>query len=240
MFSFGKTKIDSDLKNKLQHQIDDLNPWYQPIEFAAGLKTVPVTKNGDKVSLRDIDRGLRKWKKFIKPSLPFELEGKTILDCGCNAGLFLVQAIKEGASKCYGIEVDDHYHKQTHFVRDAFSEIDNKKYNIEIFQSSFEDFDYDQLGKVDITFFFNTIYHIGRATHADKSLDDILNIQSEMLKRVSKVTEYILFQSNAHRDEGRGKGKDSLHQIIDASGLEIVYENDYNHARGLMTLAKKK
>ncbi len=241
MLFFSKSpKIETDLRLKLNEKINSLSPWYQPIEFARGVKTIPVTKSGHKISLRDLDRGIKKWNKFIKPALPFDLKDKTVLDCGCNAGLFLVQSIREGAKKAIGIEVDDHYFNQSKFVREAFSEIEGRDFQIETHKSSFEDFDYESIGKVDITFFLNTLYHIGRATHANSDPETILNVQSEMIKRISKISKYILFQSNALKDEGRGKGQKSLHEILSAADVEIVEELDFNHERGLITVVTAK
>lgn len=239
MLFFNRKKIDKKLKEEIKDAIVKLKPWYQPIEFVSGVKTVPVTKAGHKISLRDLDRGIRKWNKMIKPVLPFPLEGKVVMDCGCNAGLFLVQSCKEGAKKAIGIEVDDHYFKQANFVKETFSKIENRELPIELNQSSFEDFNYESVGKVDITFFLNTVYHIGRATHADKSPEEVLEIQAKMLSRIAENSTYIFFQSNSLEDEGRGKGKKSLHEIINKAGLKIVKEVDMNHARGLITLVSK-
>ena len=61
-----------------------------------------------------------------------------------------------------------------------------------------------------------------------------------MIKRISKISKYILFQSNALKDEGRGKGQKSLHEILSAADVEIVEELDFNHERGLITVVTAK
>lgn len=237
MFDFLK-KIDKNLKYSLLNEIERLSPWYQPIDFGYGIKTTAVNKKGRKVFFNSQDRGIKKWHRFIKPSLPFDLNGKTVLDCGCNAGLFLVQACREGAARAFGIEVDDRYYKQAEFTIKAFSKLDKKDYPIEIFKSSFEEFDFESQGKVDLVLFLNTIYHIGKATHANGTEDEIRQIQSEMVKRIGKSSRYIMFQANPREDQGRGKGRESLHNIITKAGFDIYKEFTYNHPRGLITIVR--
>lgn len=236
---FNKKKIDTQFKRNILAEIDRLKPWYQPIDFGYGIKIYATDKNGRKISSNSLDRGIRKWFKFIKPNLPFCLRDRVALDCGCNAGIFLVQFCKESARKSLGIEIDKHYFRQCQFVIETFSKLDGTSYPITVFNSSFENFDYKSLGKIDITFFLNSIYHIGRVTEIDKDENTILDIQCNLLRRISNLSEYILFQANPLRDEGRGKGRHSLHRIVESSGLRIVKEQAYNHPRGLVVLVKK-
>lgn len=235
---FIKKNLNKERKKELKNKIEELSPWYQPINFGFGVKSYAQDKNGRKYAPWNLDRGIRKWHKFICPTLPFSLKGKTVLECGCNASLFLIQALKEGAKKAYGIEIDQHYLEQAKFVRNTFSEIENKEYDIEYFKSSFDDFDYQSLEQVDVVFYFSTIYHIGRVTANDASPEDILEIQSAMLRRVAKVCKYIVFQANPLEDGGRGKGRASLLAIIDKAGLKIIAEKKWSDPRGLIVVVE--
>lgn len=44
--------------------------------------------------------------QFEAIGLPKDLTGKTVLDMGCNIGAFLIEALKRGASKCIGVELN--------------------------------------------------------------------------------------------------------------------------------------
>ena len=114
------------LRKQINADIKDLDPWYQPIHFGHGIFSRASSKNGKLSFLRSIgtfDRGIRKWYKFIKPNLPFDLKGKRVLEIGCNAGLFLQQSIKEGAIEGVGIEKDDRYYAQAKFTSKAISDL---------------------------------------------------------------------------------------------------------------------
>lgn len=235
---FWKNSIDKNLKKSIADEIDSLGPWYQPIDFGYGIKTNAVNKKGRIIRFNTLDRGTEKWEKFILPSLPFSLNGKTILDCGCNAGLFLINACKNGAVYAHGIEYDSRYYQQAMFTVRTFEKLEKKKYPISIYRSSFEDFDYTQIGSIDLAMFLNTIYHIGKTTRKNEDSDKILQHQTRMLKRVSEVAQYILFQGNPLEDQGRGKGKESLYNIIEFAGLRVKKETVYRHPRGLLLLVE--
>ena len=121
------------MSEDIQQKIDKLGQgkywWYQPIQFNEKYKT-HSRKVSDKIFYSRKTFGINKWNNYVKPNLPFDLKGKVVLDVGCNAGLFLIQAIKEGAEFAYGIEpsdshkFDNGFDKQAKLVIDIFSEID--------------------------------------------------------------------------------------------------------------------
>lgn len=223
-------------------RIRSLEPWYQPIEIGAGLRTVARDKGGNRITSWSLDRGIRKWFKFIKPNLPFSLADKVVLDCGCNAGAFLLEACREGARAAYGIELSDHYYAQARFVIETAGKARGAPYPIQVFQSPFEAFDFEGLnarsGPIDLTFFLNTIYHIGKPELTGNN-EWVCDEQVQMVKRVGAVSRFILFQANPLEDQGRGKGRGSLLEIIHRAGLSVVHERSYPHPRGLIVVASR-
>jgi len=234
-------KTHLQLRREIQDEITGLAPWYQPINFGYGLWTVAVDKAGHRYTSRSLDRGIAKWNTFIKPNLPFDLAGKRVLELGCNAGLFLVECVRAGAREAAGIEKGDHYYRQARFVTRTFSRLRGRYYPVRVFRGAMEDFDYESLGKFDLALLLNVIYHIGKsADYSHLSNDEIAALQIETLHRVSGVARYLLFQANPLEDEGRGKGKDSLLELVHRAGLMIVKETVYDHPRGYILLTRSE
>ena len=89
-------------RGQIKGEMTELSPWYQPINFGFGLKTVVRDKTGHRYRSWSLDRGTRKWQAFIRPNLPFDLADKRVLEIGCNAGLFLIECVKQGAREAIG------------------------------------------------------------------------------------------------------------------------------------------
>ena len=227
------------LRRELREVIENLAPWYQPINFGLGVRATAIDKNNSKITNASLDRGLKKWRRFIRPNIPFDLENKRVLEVGCNAGIFLVECAREGAREVVGIEKDEHYYQQAKFVSDAFSELHGKSLPIRLYKGSMEAFDFEGLGRVDLALFLASIYHIGKTSEYDSmSLDDVRSLQLQTIRSVSKIARFLLFQGNARKDEGRGKGRDSLIELVKAAGLRIAKESIYDHHRGYILLAE--
>ena len=238
---FRKKRINRESRRSFLSEIESLSPWYQPINFGYGIKTVVRDKKGRRYRPWTLDRGLRKWRAFIKPNLPFHLTGKRVLEVGCNAGLFLTKCVREGAREAIGVEKDDHYYRQASFVTNTFKDLHGRYYPVRIFQGAMESFDYQALGKFDLALLLNVIYHIGKsADYHHLNAEEVTSLQVKTLQRVSQVAEHLLFQGNPLEDEGRGKGRHSLRELVDRSDLEIVKETVYDHPRGLILLTKSK
>jgi SAM-dependent methyltransferase len=229
------------LRRTLKSEIRQLGPWYQPISLGCGLNAAARDKTGHRYRFWSLDRGVRKWETFVRPNLPFELADKRVLELGCNAGLFLVECVKQGAREAVGIEKDDHYYRQARFVAGSLMRLYGRYYPIRVYQGSIEEFAYEALGKFDLALLLNVVYHIGK-TAGRNSLtgDEIATIQVETLRRLARVAEYLLFQANPLKDEGRGKGKGSLLNLVDHAGLKVVKEVTYNHPRGYILLTKSE
>ena len=108
------------------------NSWYQTIEF-----TLDVSSRGCKWC------GDPAWQN-IKKFLPSSLEGKRVLDLGCNAGIFCVRSALLGADECIGVDCNDwrkdaNYLEQAEFVKEFFEKKHNRKMNIRYIEGRMED-----------------------------------------------------------------------------------------------------
>jgi len=230
------------LRRELSDAIEQLSPWYQPIRLGLGLQTIAVNKHGDRCTVRSLDRGIRKWRTFVQPNLPFDLRGKRVLEVGCNAGLFLHTCVQAGVREAVGIEKDEHYYNQAQFIMDAFSRLNDRYYPVRVYPGSMEDFDYPMLGNFDLTLLLNVIYHIGKSDdYRDLNPEQVNQLQVKTLRNLASISRYLMFQAiRSDKDEGRGKGKDSLLALVHQAGLTVVKEAVYNHPRGYILLTKSE
>ena len=229
------------LRKALKSEMDRLSPWYQPVRLALGVKATVRGKSGHRYRFWSSDRGAGKWRRFIQPNLPFDLGGKRVLELGCNAGLFLAECVKRGAREAVGIEKDSHYYEQARFIVNSLARLHGSYYPIRVYQGSMEGFDHAGLGHFDLALLLNVIYHIGKSEeYAGLSSDGVVEAQVTMLRKVSRIAEFILFQANPLKDEGRGKGKGSLLNLVHRADLDIVREATYPHPRGYILVTRSK
>lgn len=95
--------------------LGDLRYWYQRIEVDG--EVTPVF-NKEMAETAFYNQG--KWEYFIKPLIPFAPEGRIFVECGCNAGLFLLLAAEMGFSTVLGLEGDDGWYQQACFILEYY------------------------------------------------------------------------------------------------------------------------
>ena len=226
-------------KKNLENKINKIGPWYQTFNFKNILKIYAHDKNKNKISPFSKDRGLKKWEKFIEPYLPIEFNNKRILEVGTNAGLYLYNSIiKKKAKFCLGIEPDKKYLKQAKLVKKIYEIMGHKNLPIEFYPETMEKLDFNLMPNFDICMFLSSIYHINE--RGRKNAKDVFYNQVNLLNKASKHCEYFIFLANGLVDEGRGKGGDSLKEIIKKSTLTIIKENHIKDSRGHLIIAKSK
>jgi tRNA (mo5U34)-methyltransferase len=92
---------------QIRAQVRALGWWYQCFELPGGVWTSPGKPPAYHPETR--------WN-LIAPYVPDDLEGKTVLDVGGNAGYFSVQMMKRGARSCTIVEPFREFAAQAHFV----------------------------------------------------------------------------------------------------------------------------
>jgi tRNA (mo5U34)-methyltransferase len=98
-------------RDQVEREVRTLGWWYQHFELPSGVWT------GD--GLPPAYDPSERWQ-VIAPYLPLDLEGKTVLDVGGNAGYFSLQAKLRGAAKCVLVEPVPKNVKQARFVFSQF------------------------------------------------------------------------------------------------------------------------
>jgi tRNA (mo5U34)-methyltransferase len=128
---------------RLRQEIDRLGPWFHNLRIG-GLQTAPDHFLGDYPEF--------KWQGF-KHIVPDDLDGRTVLDIGCNAGFYSLQMKRRNAGRVVAIDSDPHYLRQAKFAADhAGVEIDFRQMSV---------YDVGKLKeKFDLVIFMGVLYHL--------------------------------------------------------------------------------
>jgi tRNA (mo5U34)-methyltransferase len=111
----------------LREEIIRLGPWHIEIDVTPELSTrvwLEAAPEGWESSFGPVQFRTTKesFQRRLRLLYPDGLEGRSVLDCGCNCGAFLFWAKEMGAGECFGIDVREHWIEQAHFLvahRDA-------------------------------------------------------------------------------------------------------------------------
>lgn len=129
----------------LRQRVEALAPWFQNIDLGEGLYTAPEHFLGDYPAF--------KFKGFAD-ALPDDLQGKSVLDIGCNAGFYSFEMKKRGAGRVLGIDSDDRYLAQARLAADAldYGDVEFRNHSV---------YDVGSLGETfDWVVFMGVLYHL--------------------------------------------------------------------------------
>jgi len=131
-------------RDALQAEVDALAPWFHNIDLG-GIQTAPDHFLGDYPRL--------KFERFVH-ALPEDLEGRSVLDIGCNAGFYSMEMKRRGAGRVLGIDADERYLAQARLATRAlgFADIMFRRLSV---------YDVAQLGeRFDLVLFMGVLYHL--------------------------------------------------------------------------------
>ncbi|HYN86323.1 MAG TPA: DUF1698 domain-containing protein [Pyrinomonadaceae bacterium] len=146
--------------------VERLGPWFHCIDLGAGLVTKTVTAVGEPV-----EHPRPTWER-VRPHLPDDLTGKTVLDVGCNAGFYCVEAKRRGARRVLGIDAQRSLVRQAQFVRRVLG------LDIEYRRESVYDLDPNVAGQFDVTLALGLVYHL---KHLVLALEKLFQVTRELL-----------------------------------------------------------
>lgn len=132
-------------KQTLEERVRELDPWFQNIDLGHGIQTAPDHFLGDYPAF--------KFARFAD-ALPKDMEGRSVLDIGCNAGFYSVEMKKRGAGRVLGIDSDERYLAQARLASEVLGleEIEYCKLSV---------YDVAQLGECfDLVIFMGVLYHL--------------------------------------------------------------------------------
>ena len=127
----------------LARRIEALGPWFHNLRLQ-GIETAPGHFLGDFPRT--------KFERFAH-AIPERLDGKSVLDIGCNAGFYAQEMKRRGASRVLGIDHDEHYLRQARLAAEV------EGLDIEFRQ--LEVYDVGALGeRFDLVIFMGVLYHL--------------------------------------------------------------------------------
>jgi tRNA (mo5U34)-methyltransferase len=129
--------------NVIAQRIADLAPWFQNMTIG-GIQTAPDHFLGDYPNV--------KWQRFSH-IVPDDLEGRTVLDIGCNAGFYAIEMKRRNAGRVVGIDTDPHYLRQAAFAAEqAGADIEFRQMSVYEVGRLREQFD--------LVIFMGVLYHL--------------------------------------------------------------------------------
>ena len=174
----------------IQARIAELGEWFHNMELG-GVQTAPHHFLGDYPRC--------KWRAF-EHALPARLDGKTVLDVGCNAGFYSLEMKRRGAARVLGIDEDENYLAQARFAAEVSG--------LEVEFAELSVYEVGQLReRFDLVIFMGVLYHL---RHPLLALDllrehvahDAFLFQSMLRgsRKVAPVAEDHPFEEKAHFD----------------------------------------
>lgn len=163
--------------------------WYNPIDFGNG-----IIAGGNfryPAGLSSIHFGLGKWKYIIERNLP-DLQGKRVMDIGCNNGLFCVQMARMGAREIIGVDSEETWPKwmeQAEFVKEALEWRCQTRYPIKYIDSDMAAIPELELGRFDLVIALCCVYYLQ---------EDQMH---RLFQYMRKNTDYFLVQCNTNRND---------------------------------------
>jgi tRNA (mo5U34)-methyltransferase len=160
-------------RREIERRVQELGEWFHNLDLD-GVKTAPGHFLGDYPSIV--------WRA-IADRLPRQLEGKTVLDVGCNAGFFSLEMKRRGAARVVGIDSDERYLAQARLAREV-SGLDVELARLSVYDVA------SLRERFDVVLFMGVLYHL---RHPLLALD---------LLHAHAVKELLVFQSMLRGSSG--------------------------------------
>ncbi|MBV9882232.1 MAG: TIGR04290 family methyltransferase [Sphingomonadaceae bacterium] len=151
----------------LRARIEALAPWFHNMDLG-GIRTAPDHFLGDYPAA--------KFARFAD-ALPADLEGRSVLDIGCNAGFYALEMKRRRAGRVLAIDPDERYLAQARLAAEVLDVPDIEFRRLDVY-------DVGALGeRFDLVIFMGVLYHLRHPLlaldliHAHVA-DDLLLFQS--------------------------------------------------------------
>ncbi len=129
----------------IRGRAEALGPWFHNMDLGGGVWTAPGHFLGDYPGV--------KFRGFAHV-LPEDLDGKTVLDIGCNGGFYAIEMKRRGAARVLGIDFDDDYLAQARFAAETLGHRDIEFRRMSVY-------DVGSLGEqFDLVVFMGVLYHL--------------------------------------------------------------------------------
>lgn len=147
---------------ELRQEAMRLGPWHIEIDITPELSTRATLEAPpgtyaesafEGMSFQSPKEGFMRKMKRIFPS---GLEGRSVMDCACNCGAYLLWCKELGAGDCYGFDARDHWIRQARFLAEHRGQTEGVRFEV---HDLYELGDVDP-GHFDVTLFNGIFYHL--------------------------------------------------------------------------------
>ena len=170
--------------------------WYYHIDFGNNVE-VNSKKKCDPYS------GFNSWDNFLSKHLP-SLEGKRILDIGCNAGVYALRMADAKAKEVIGI---DRSIAQAEYVKKMFSNRASDYSVISYVKADVTKIELQKFGRFDLVCMFCVAYHLKE--HADN-----------VMRQLAKITPIVAMQGNIRRLTHNKYNKRPYYELGGVEGMK--------------------
>jgi tRNA (mo5U34)-methyltransferase len=161
-------------RQEIEARVRALGPWFHNLDLG-GVWTAPDHFLGDYPGLI--------WRQ-LQDAFPARLDGRTVLDIGCNAGFFSLEMRRRGASRVVGLDPDPRYLAQARLASEVTG--------LEVEYRALSVYEVARLGeRFDLVLFMGVLYHL---RHPLLALD---------LIRAHVAGDLLVFQSMIRGSQGR-------------------------------------
>ena len=178
-------------RQQLAKRLEHLGMWHHAIDLGDGLVTAAHATSAYDPELR--------WQA-IRPYLPDDLSGKSVLDLGCNSGYFSVKVKQLGADRVVGVDTFDGAIKQAEFLAEWFD------VEIELICEDAHVFCLTCAERFDYVIFMGLFYHLkygtlvlDRLAEMAKSLVFFQTVRLDTLPHEPEVVEN--YEYHLHRQD---------------------------------------
>lgn len=154
--------------------VERLRPWFHQIDLGGGVCT-----KSEPAAEEPLDHPRETWEQ-VRRLLPERLDGKRVLDVGCNGGFYAVEAKRRGAAYVLAIDAQRHHVQQTRLVSDVLG------LDVDVRRRSVYDLTPYEVGRFDVTLALGLIYH---CKHLVLALENLWRVTSDLLVLESDVYE---------------------------------------------------
>lgn len=153
-------------RQELVEEVERLRPWFHAIELPHGVWT-----KRESAGTEPADHPAGTWE-LVRRHLPPDLAGKSVLDVGCGAGFYSVQAKRLGAARVVGVDARQHEIRQALLVRRQLG------LDIELRRQSVYRLSPARFGRFDVVLALGLIYHL---KHLVLALERLFSVTGGLL-----------------------------------------------------------
>ena len=187
--------------------------WFIDVNFGNGVVAKSTTWPDAPPDSRHV--GVTKFEFIVRRNLP-DLQGKRILDIGCNCGLVAIHMVRSGAAEVVGIDNErtwPNWLQQAEFVKAALEWRCRTKYNVSYHDVDVKELPRQDLGRFDAVLALNSLYYL-----AESDIEAVI-------RHVSAIADTFLIQCNTrdHPTLGQRPSPAYMRDALSRNGFPVTH-----------------